>query len=432
MATTLPLDLDDLCDSLKIIFVGCRPPQRNQLKNVLTVRKKKVFEALQWLRQNNPLYRNVTINQSIINKLPDDDVPECLWATMEISTNVEAAENERACYVPDPLINASEFNNKTVIPITSRCQWYKVSSDKVAEHLLERIKAQAPEKTYGKDTEQNFTQYIIYIIPCGNKPANEYSNPNLLLGIFPTLFPYGFGGLQDASRPIRINFREHLRYLLLYADRPFEQHYSFIFVVFNILQRRTACFHTQLMTAKPWFQQSAKVLNSLNSEDKAAALINISKAPYSKVTDERINTLMKHIKIIDDHVMGSGHSQSALRTKIHSLCFYLGLPSHILIINPTDIHSPVALYFGGVDLDLDNVLPEVLRTSYERAQIVATHPVATAKFFNCLIKNILKSLVVGGVLSPTKAYFGTIENQGRGSLHLHLLVWLNHEYTPAQ
>ncbi|CAF4853382.1 unnamed protein product [Rotaria sp. Silwood1] len=118
--TTLPLDLDDLCDSLKIIFVGCRPPQRNQLKNVLTVRKKKVFEALQWLRQNNPLYRNVTINQSIINKLPDDDVPECLWATMEISTNVEAAENERASYIPDPLINASEFNNRTAIPIISR------------------------------------------------------------------------------------------------------------------------------------------------------------------------------------------------------------------------------------------------------------------------------------------------------------------------
>jgi len=120
IATTLPLDLDDLCDSLKIIFVGCRPPQRNQLKNILTVRKKKVFEALQWIRQNNPLYHNVTINQSIINKLPDDDVPECLWTTMEISTNVEAAENERESYIPDPLINASEFNNTTVIPIIPR------------------------------------------------------------------------------------------------------------------------------------------------------------------------------------------------------------------------------------------------------------------------------------------------------------------------
>ena len=36
------------------------------------------------------------------------------------------------------------------------------------------------------------------------------------------------------------------------------------------------------------------------------------------------------------------------------------------------------------------------------------------------------------VLGPTKAYFGTVESQGRGSLHLHLLIWLNHEFTPAQ
>ncbi|CAF1151826.1 unnamed protein product [Rotaria sp. Silwood1] len=80
----------------------------------------KVFEALQWLRQNNALSRNVTINQLIISKLPEDDVPECLWATMEVSTNVEAAENERASYLPDPLTNASEFNNTTAIPIISR------------------------------------------------------------------------------------------------------------------------------------------------------------------------------------------------------------------------------------------------------------------------------------------------------------------------
>ncbi|CAF1351527.1 unnamed protein product, partial [Rotaria sp. Silwood1] len=276
----------------------------------------KVFEALQWLRQNNALYRNVTINQSIISKLPEDDVPECLWATMEVSTNVEAAENERASYLPDPLTNASEFNNTTAIPIISSAvldvNGTKVSSDEVAEHLLERIKAQVPEKTHGKDTEQNSKQDTVYIIPRGNKPANEYSNPNLLLGIFPTLFPYGCGGLEDGSRPIQINFREHLRYLLSYADRRFEEHYSFIFVVFNILQRRTACFHAQLMTTRSWFQQSAQVLNSSSSEDVAAALINISKAPYSKVTDERINTLMKHIKIIGGHVMGSAHSRSAL------------------------------------------------------------------------------------------------------------------------
>lgn len=120
IATTLPLELDDLCDSLKIIFVGSRAPHRNQLKNILTVRKKKVFEALQWLNQNNPLYKYVTINPSAINKLPDDDVPECLWSTMEISMDVEAAESERASYIPDPMINTTDSTMKTVIPILAR------------------------------------------------------------------------------------------------------------------------------------------------------------------------------------------------------------------------------------------------------------------------------------------------------------------------
>ena len=41
-------------------------------------------------------------------------------------------------------------------------------------------------------------------------------------------------------------------------------------------------------------------------------------------------------------------------------------------------------------------------------------------------------MVEKGLLGPIKAYFGTVENQGRGSLHLHMLMWLDHELTPAQ
>ncbi|CAF4209109.1 unnamed protein product, partial [Rotaria magnacalcarata] len=396
IATTLPLELDDLCDSLKIIFVGSRMPQRSQLKHILTVRKKKIYDALQWLNQNNPLYRYIIINQSTIDKLPDDDVPECLWATMEISNNTEAAESERSSYIPDPLANASESNTTTTVPITASAvldvNGTTVSSDGVAEHLLGQMKVRMSDKTLERQSDEGAEQDPVYMIPRGNKPANEYSNPNLLLGVFPTLFPYGCGALDDSSRPVQINFREPVRYLLSYGDRRFEEHYSFIFVLFNILQRRTACFHAQLMTSRPYFQQSAQLLETLSSEDVATALLNISKASYSK-------------------------SRSS---------------EPFVTINPADIHSPVAVYFAGVDLDLDRVLPEVLRTSYERAQIIATHPVATAKFFNCLIQSILKCLVLEGVLGPTKAYFGTVESQDRGSLHLHLLIWLKHEYTPAQ
>jgi hypothetical protein len=307
-----------------------------------------------------------------------------------------------------------------------------VSCEDVAEHLIERIRIEMTDKTQQTEANEKHGEDIVYMIPRGNKPANEFLNPELLMGMFPTLFPYGCGALEDHSRPVKITLTEHIRYLLSFEDRRFEKNDSFLFVVFNMLQRRTACFHAQLMTTRPYFRQSAHSLETLNCNDLSTALINISKKAYSTVSDQRINLLMKHIKAVGGRVMGSAHSRSALRTKIHSLCFYLGLPSLFLTINPADMHSPVALYFAGVDLDLDNVLPQDLYTTYERAHIVANHPVAAAKFFNTLIKSILKCLVLGGVVGPTSAYFGTVESQGRGSLHLHLLVWLNHNFTPMQ
>ena len=120
IATSLPLQLEDLCDSLKIIFVGCRVPDRNQLKYVLTVRRSKVSNALQWLKQNNSLYRAVLIDQSTIDTLPHDDVPECLWKTIQVSADVEAGASERAGYVSDPLLSIPGSNDPACVPLFPR------------------------------------------------------------------------------------------------------------------------------------------------------------------------------------------------------------------------------------------------------------------------------------------------------------------------
>ena len=111
--------------------------------------------------------------------------------------------------------------------------------------------------------------------------------------------------------------------------------------------------------------------------------------------------------------------------------FNKGLPSIFLTLNPADVLSPVALYFAGIKLDLDNIQTEQLMNICKRAKTIASHPVATATFFHLLITNILETMIVGGVLGPIKAYFGTVESQGRGSLHLHILIWLDHEMKPS-
>ena len=145
-----------------------------------------------------------------------------------------------------------------------------------------------------------------------------------------------------------------------------------MFVVFNFLQLRDACFHAQLVATKPFFQASAPGIQSLNSNDIEMTLNNISKRTYSPASSNSTsNKLLNHIKTIGDRVIGSAYSRAALRTRIHALIYNQGLPSIFLTLNPADIHSPVALYFASVKLDLDNIQREQLTTTYERAEIIA-------------------------------------------------------------
>ena len=45
------------------------------------------------------------------------------------------------------------------------------------------------------------------MIPRGSAPSNEYNNPPLLLGLYPTLFPYGTGAFEESPRPVKTSFK---------------------------------------------------------------------------------------------------------------------------------------------------------------------------------------------------------------------------------
>lgn len=307
-----------------------------------------------------------------------------------------------------------------------------ISSDDIRVHLLHKINKYSSAVSSDMTDRNIEDEDDVYLIPRSTAPAKDCYNGELLLGLFPTLFPYGCGAPYDESRPTPVSLMKHVRYLLTYEDQRFEKHHSFMFVLFNMMQRQQACWNASLIASRPYFRDVATDLESLTSKEIEAALMNINKQNFSPLNNSRISSLLKQIKTVGGNVMGSACSRAALRNKIHALIFNQGLPSIFMTVNPADIHSRVALYFSGVDLDLDKILPSKIPSTYERAQIIAAHPVATARFFNVLITSILKCLVEKGVLGPIKAYFGTVENQGRGSLHLHMLLWIDHDLTPVQ
>jgi hypothetical protein len=80
--------------------------------------------------------------------------------------------------------------------------------------------------------------------------------------------------------------------------------------------------------------------------------------------------------------------------------------------------------------------------SGDRATIVAKHPAAVARFFNKMITTVLDTLIAynvnkhasykgGGIFGQVSAYYGTVEESGRGALHLHMLIWLANSPNPA-
>lgn len=57
--------------------------------------------ALEWLKRNNPQYfRDIEINAERLSRLPEDDVPEEIMATVRQSDETNVIEEEADGYTP--------------------------------------------------------------------------------------------------------------------------------------------------------------------------------------------------------------------------------------------------------------------------------------------------------------------------------------------
>ena len=75
IATILPPSLDEVSTPICVIFVGSSPPTAEWLRTKakpLSVRREKVRQALVWLKQHNLHYKDIKINEDILQTLPEE------------------------------------------------------------------------------------------------------------------------------------------------------------------------------------------------------------------------------------------------------------------------------------------------------------------------------------------------------------------------
>ncbi|KZP15575.1 hypothetical protein FIBSPDRAFT_912483 [Athelia psychrophila] len=234
-----------------------------------------------------------------------------------------------------------------------------------------------------------------------DEPESIYHNTHLYPQMFPWLFPYGKGSFDQPAHAGR--------WMLMYYDKRFQLDAHFPLIAMN---------HEQIMKSN--FANIAKRLADLDVSvlEELSRKIEAGVHVKDRTTEEQLCfQVMNELDLVAHRVQGSATSKKFMRNEIWSLIEFLGAPSWFITFTPADILHPLCLYFADTKTEFK---PEICMDDTCR-RLIADNP--------CVLGVDSKDL---GLFGKTIAYYGTVEQQGRLTLHLHLLLWIQAAFTPQE
>lgn len=226
------------------------PPSEENLARFCSVDKAKVLNALLWLCANNPVYKSVVVDYSVLDSWPDHHIPQEIrdaFITLgsEPGSTDPPVEDEREGYTtslqgglfeneldeevedaePGSILSRSFFSDlhgqdlhstpATLASLQAILQERDSNDSGPREdHTVDGQEDEggAPNRcTRLPHISYNTTQHLPLI--------NAFTDPDYFTAAFPTLFPFGIGGhLGDANgdRPEEVSLKAFARYTMLH------------------------------------------------------------------------------------------------------------------------------------------------------------------------------------------------------------------------
>lgn len=105
----LPRPPEILASLISVTLVGPRGKPERAIRGLCQVRHRRILDALLWLKQHNLFYKTITIDDSILSRLPDDDVPESIYDNIKhVSTTSDPVEKNSNISSVDISLNEPE------------------------------------------------------------------------------------------------------------------------------------------------------------------------------------------------------------------------------------------------------------------------------------------------------------------------------------
>ncbi len=372
-----------------------------------------VFNALSWLCNNHTHYQHVKISKANLNEYKENDTPVDIIYQHSLSNKVP--EGTSVFDMTD-----ADGTDNGICPIAVHSI--------VGEQLpMTDIRTQKSIATRHFKNDNG-----VLAIGHAEHPESIYNNTTLYLSMFPWLFPYGFGGVGLTH----LSDTAHQKWLMMYHDKRFQTDVGFPFVAFSHEQIKASTTAGYLLVKKDKFHHIAdrilrldeNVLDSLSAHLSSGESVK-PVTPAEKDCFQLFNDL-DHVSY---KVQGSLTSKKYMHNEVYSLMAAEGAPSWYITFAPSDHKHPILLYWADKEIEFS----PVLWTERERLLLVTGNPAAAARFFNFMINLFIKHVLCPdqeqpGAYGNVSSYYGAVEQQGRLTLHLHLIAWIRSSLSPQE
>ena len=458
----LPRPLSELPEHLQVVFVGNTKPTEKQLQKMFKVNADDVTESLAQWHLNGHKGFSGNWNEANIQSIracknTTAIIADCISLATDADDETSKATSTAIRTSPDhDQVPPSEEPDDE--PNDEHETDDYTTCDDVPLDCTGIINVDG----LGEDRAEGVARAVKTIfVPHDKEPTRQFENPEFWVDTFPVLFPFGCGGADDKSRPVKLSLTQWIRHKLNYHDGRFQTDPSFLYVAYTVLQTRERLTKTHILYKKVFSNRSTADTNAVTSAELSQSLSSLTtnKTLYNQgpACDKTLK-IIKNASIIGANNRGSVFERSACRPELLGLVTNKSLPNLFITLNPNDLENPIVSFWNGqltggpdkttMQFNLDTLIGDFPKKA-DRAKIVANNPVLPAIFFDTFINAFLTSflgyeidhdslptyLKKGKLLNETiftgldsrglKAFYGTVECQGRGSLHLHLLIWLS-------
>ena len=418
LCNILPPPIEELDDVIAFMFTGIAQPTLEDTKRTpMLARRRYISAALEWLKINHSDYADVQISQENLKLYPEEGPPVIIDYRSSIinkqkeATSVFDMEEEEGVHDGDCSFVVHGITGENFSTLGK-----DAARALALQHLI---------------SDQN-----ILFVGHESKPESMFKNPQLFPMMMPWLFPYGLGGIGNSKILGPMSSISQKKLLLMYHDKRFQTDPGFPLIAFNQEQIQDSSTAGFVTAEKPYFSEVARRLMTLDKsvlEDITSRMMKGERVKPETEAEKSCFKVLSDIDTVGGHVKGSLTSKKYMRNEGWSLISYIGAPSWFITLSPADINHPICIYFADKNIKFK---PEIyFKKADEAYRLVTSNPVAAARFFNIMIENFIKHVLGFGTKHPgffgkTEAYYGTVEQQGRLTLHLHMLLWIKNALSP--